>query len=85
MVNTSFEVFDFVTSPTSSTVLCKFSLDAEVLDIGNKDRILGVSWLTVNAFLVDTSERCLRNAISGLVIPCSVSWISLVTVLDLDL
>ena len=85
IVNTSFKVFDFISSPTSSTVLGKFSLDAEVLDIGNKDCILGLSWLTENGFLVDTQERCLRNAISGLVIPCSVRWIPSVTVLDLDL
>ena len=41
--------------------------------------------MTENGFLVDTQERCLRNAISGLVIPCSVRWIASVTVLDLDL
>ena len=38
-----------------------------------------------NGFLVDTQEHCLRNAISGLVIPCSVRWIPSVTVLDLYL
>ena len=37
IVNTSFKVFDLVASPTSPTVLCKFSSDAEVLDIGNTD------------------------------------------------
>ena len=54
IVNISFKVFDLVSSPTSPTVLGKFSLDAEVLDIGNKDCILGLSWLTENDFLVDT-------------------------------
>ena len=54
------------------------------MDIGNQDYILGLSWLTENGFLVDTQEHCLRNAISGLVIPCSVRWIPSVTVLDLD-
>ena len=63
----------------------KFSLDAEVLEIGNKDCILCLSWLTENGFLVDTQERCLRNAISGIVIPSSVRWIACVTVSDLDL
>ena len=38
-----------------------------------------------NGFLVDTRERCLRNAIPGLVIPCSVRQIPLVAVLDQDL
>ena len=84
IVNTSCKVFDLVSSLTSLTVLGKFSLDAEVLHIRNKNCILGLSWLTENGFLVDTQERCLRNAISGLVIPCSVRWIPSVTVLDLD-
>ena len=43
IVNTSFKVFDFVSSATSTTVLAKFTLDAEVLDVGNKDCILGLS------------------------------------------
>ena len=43
IVNTSFKVFDFVSSPASPTVLAKFSIAAEVLDIGNKDCILGLS------------------------------------------
>ena len=85
IVNTSFKGFDLVSSTTSPTVLCKFSLDAEVLDIGNKDCILGLSWLTENGFLVVTQEGSLRNAFSGLVIPCSVRWIPTFTVLDLDL
>ena len=85
VVNTSFEVFDLVPSPTSPTGLGKSSLDAEVLDIGNKDCILGLSWLTENGLLVDTQECCLRNAISGLVIPCSVTLIPTVTVLDVYL
>ena len=83
-MNTSLKVFDFVTSPASATILGKFSLDAEVLDIGNKDSILCLSWLTENVFLVDALECCLRNPISGLVIPCSVQWISSVTGLVLD-
>ena len=42
IVNTSLKVFVLVSS-TSPTVLGKFSLDAEVLDIGNKDCILALS------------------------------------------
>ena len=83
--NTSLKVFELVSSTTSPTVLSEFSLDAEVLDIGNEDYILGLSWLRENGFLVDTQECCLRNAIAGLVIPCSVRWIPTVTVLDLYL
>jgi len=63
----------------------KFFLDAEVLDIGNKDLILGLSWLVENGFMVDTESRCLRNVNTGMVIKCSVRWIPSVTLLDLDL
>ena len=83
--NTSFQVFDLVYSPASPTVLRKFSLHAEVLNIGQKDYILGLPWLPANGVLVDTQERCLRNAISGVVIPCAVRWIPAVTVLDWNL
>ena len=85
IVNISFQVFDLVSSATSPTVLGKFSCDIEVMDIGNNDCILGLSWLTENGILVDTQERCSRNTISCLVIHCSVRWILSVTVLDLDL
>ena len=84
IVNKSFKVFDFDSSTASPTVLCKFSLDAELLYIGKKDCILCLSSLTEHGFLVDTQEHCLRHAIPGLVIPCSVRWIPSVTVLDFD-
>ena len=84
-VNTLFSEFDLVSPPTSATVLCRLSLDAEDLNIGNKDCIVSLCWLTENDLLVDTQVRYLRNAISGVVIPCSVRWIPSVTVLDLDL
>ena len=44
VVNTRFKVIDL------SSVLSKFAIDAEVLDIGNRDIILGLSWLTENGF-----------------------------------
>ena len=69
IVNTSFEVYD------SSSGLVKFAMDAEVLDIGNREIILGLSWLTENGFSVDTQDRCLRNIYTGQVIACSVRWI----------
>ena len=59
----------------SSSVLGKFAMDAEVLDIGNRDVILGLSWLTENGFSVHTQDRCLRKVNGGQVIPCSVRWI----------
>ena len=45
IVDTSREVFDLVSSTKSTTVLPKFPLDAEVLNIGNKNCILGLFWL----------------------------------------
>ena len=68
-MNTSFKVMD------SSSVLGNLAIDTEVLNIGNRDVILELSWLTENGFLVDTEDRCLRNVNSGQVIPCSVRWI----------
>ena len=38
VLNTTFKVMD------SSLVLGKFAMDTEVLDIGNRDVILGLSW-----------------------------------------
>ena len=48
VINTSLKVMD------SYLVLGKFVLDAEVLDIGNKEVILELSWLTENGFSMDT-------------------------------
>ena len=55
IVNTSFKVMD------SSFVLRKFTIDTEVLDVGNRDLIMELSWLTENGFSVDTQSICLRN------------------------
>ena len=68
VVNTTCKVID------SSSVLGKFAMDAEVLDIANRDVILRLSWLTENRFSVDTQHRCLRNVNTGQVIPCSLWW-----------
>ena len=84
IVNTSLQVFDFVSSPTYSTVSGKFSLDAQVLNIEDQNCLLRLSWLTENSFLVDAEEHCLKYAVPGLVITCSVTWIPLVAVLNLN-
>ena len=47
VINTLSKVMD------SSLGLGKFGLDVEVLDIGNRDIILELSWLTENGFSVD--------------------------------
>ena len=48
VVNARYKVMD------SSLILGKFAMDAEVLDIGNRDVILGLSWLREYGFSVDT-------------------------------
>ena len=55
VVLTTFKVMD------SYLVLGKFGMDMEVLDIWNRDAILGLSWSTENAFSVHAHHRCLRN------------------------
>ena len=67
VVNTMFKVMDFY------SVLGKFGMDTEVLVIGNTDIILVLSWLTENAFVVDTQDRYLRNVKSDKVIRCSIA------------
>ena len=76
VVNTSFKVMD------SSSVLGKFAMEGEVLDIGNRDVILRLLWLTENGFSIDTQDRCLRNVNSGQVIPCCVRWIPEVLIME---
>ena len=66
VVNVTFKVMD------SSSVLGKCAMATEVLDMGNRDVTLGLSWLTENGFSVVTQDRCLPNVTTGQVIPCSV-------------
>jgi len=66
VVNTMFKVF------SEGPLLGRFILDAEVLDIGKRDVILGLSWLEEHRFWVDRQARCLRKDLSALVIPCSI-------------
>ena len=76
VVNTTFKVM------YSSSTLSKFDMDAEVLVIGNRDVIWGLSWLTENGFSVDTQDRCLRNVNTSQVIPCSVRCIPEVLIME---
>ena len=79
MVNAVFKLF------SEGSLLGRFILDTEVLDIGKRDVILGLSCLEEHRFWVDTQARYLRKDLSGLVIPCSIRWIPSVAVLNLDL
>ena len=55
MVNTSFK---FLHTPTHSiNNLLNFDFDAEVLDIGQREMILGLSWLQEHEFCIDTVGR----------------------------
>ena len=72
IVHTSCLVCALLSPTKSPPVLAKFPLDAEVFNIGNKNCILGLFWLMENVFLVNTQERCVRNANSGRVIHYSV-------------
>ena len=62
--------------------LVKFRLDAEVIDIGNRDCILGLSWLVQNGFSMDTQNRCLRSVNNGQVVHYSVRCIRSVLRID---
>ena len=75
MVNTTCKVVN------SFTILRDFAMDAELLDIGNRDVILGLSCLTENGFYLNMQYRCVRNITTGQVIPCSVRWIPEVLIL----
>ena len=76
VVNTTLMVMDL------SSLLGKFAMDAEVLDIENREVILGLSWLMENEFSVDTQDRCLRNVITSQVIACCVRWIPEVLIME---
>ena len=76
VINTTYKVMD------SFSVLGKFAMDAKVLDIGNRDVILGLFWLMENRFSVDTQDKCLRNVNNSRVIPCSLRWIPEVLIME---
>ena len=56
MVNTSFK---FLVQENHSSIdgLLDFSFDAEVLDIGQREMIIGLSWLQENDFCIDIAKR----------------------------
>lgn len=76
LVNTSSKVMD------STSVKGKFEMNAEALNIGNRDMILGLSWLRESGFSVDTQIRCLRNIRTGQLISYSIRQISLLVIIE---
>ena len=56
-----------------STMLCmrnrEFQLDAEVLNLGGRQLVIGLSWLRENGFILDPVKRTLEKA--GCVVQCS--------------
>ena len=76
VVHTTFKIMD------SNLLAGKFTIDAEVLNIGNRDVILRLSWLTEYRFSMDPHDRCLRNVNSSQVILYSGRWIPKVLVME---
>ena len=60
-------------------------MDPKVLDITNKDVVLGLSWLTENGFSLDMPDRCLRNVNTSQLISSSVRWILEVLIVQEEL
>ena len=58
-----------------STMLCmrnrEFQLDAEVLSLGGRQLVIGLSWLRENGFILDPVNRTLENKALGCVVQCS--------------
>ena len=79
VINTFFKVVN------AFSVLGKFAINAEVLNIGNRDVILGLYWWMENVFAVDTQDLCLRNIKTGQVIPFSAKCIPSVSIMEEEL
>ena len=52
------------------------------MNIENKDMILQLFWLTENRFLVDNQDSSLSNVSTSQVMPCSVTCIPLVLIME---
>ena len=76
VINTYFNLRD------SSLVLGKHTIDTEVLDIRNRDVMVGFCWLMKTEFLINARNRCLRNISTRHVISGSVRWIPVVFILE---
>lgn len=94
VVNTTFSIQKFTPfsqlqpssqpQPQPSSQPHKFALDAEVLDIGRRDIVLGLSWLKENNLVVNTPEARLENNTAGYIIPCNTYQIPTVMALNLE-
>ena len=49
----------------------EFQLDAEVLSLGGRQLVIGLSWLRENGFILDPVNRTLENKTLGCVVQCS--------------
>ena len=70
MISGAKDISDSAGSINTKAVVNKFLLDAEVFNIGQKEVVLGLSWLKENGFSVDVPNSRLIS--STTVIPCSV-------------
>ena len=60
----------------------QYPIDAEVLDIGYRDMIIGLSWLKKNAFSVDIPNQRLVNNTTGVIIPCNIWYIPTISLME---
>ena len=60
----------------------KFVLDAEVFDIGQKEVILGLSWLKENGFSVDVPNSRLISP--SMIIPCTIKHLPSIQLISMD-
>ena len=69
-----------------STMLCmrnrEFQLDAEVLSIGGRQLVIGLSCLRENGFILDPVNRTLENKALGCVVQCSELKLPKVTFIE---
>ena len=68
-----------------ATMLCmrnrEFQLDAEVLNLGGRQLVIGLSWHRENGFILDSVKRSLEKA--GYVVQCSELNLPKVTLIEL--
>ena len=83
VINTSIVIPGATTDGATTAFANKFLLDAEVFDTGQKDVVLGLSWLNENGFSVDVPNSRLISS-TGTVIPCAVRHLPSIQLISMD-
>ena len=93
VVNTNFSFLSEITSVSETTSLSTytsilnyrtFQLHAEVLNIGRRDMILGLSWLEENGFNIDAAGRRIWREEDNYEVKCRERKIPMIEVLKED-